>query len=272
MTQPFCVAQNQTDGQPALLRQLDGRLQHLYEWAKLQRYDHIWDLCCDHGRLGLHLHQATQQAQSHIHLVDQVPSIIEVLQKKCAIHSKNRLSISCLDASNIRLPTGGHCIILAGIGGKNAVEIIKTLLTHNLTAHTTHTATAPAIKIDLLLSPTNHTYALREYLNTTPLEAVEEVFIREKGHDYEHMFYRLNNLNTKGNNLNTKGNKPTQNPAGSRIWHPMTPAKKRYLHKLIQYHQACQLKHTRQATPSTAAHASRQALADYQSALALNDL
>ncbi|WP_053981973.1 SAM-dependent methyltransferase [Marinagarivorans algicola] len=258
---PHFFAASKPHKQPLLLRKLDGRLQHLYEWATARHYTHIWDLCCDHGRLGLHLHQATQQAQSHIYLIDQVPSIINRLQKQCTSHSKNRLTISCLDASKISLAAGSHCIILAGIGGKNAVEIIKALLANHLKPQAQATR---AIHIDVLLSPTNHTYALREYLHTTPLEVVDEAFIHEKGHDYEHMFYRLNLLATQNSCKK-------HNPAGSSIWQPMTSTKKRYLHKLIQYHQTCQLKHTSQSSPSTASHASYQALVDYQNALARNE-
>lgn len=235
-------------GQPPLLRKLDGRLQHLYQWATgINHYDNIWDLCCDHGRLGLHLHQSPIHSHSHIHLIDQVPAIIERLQKQCANHPSNRLSIECLNASEIKLQTGRHLIILAGIGGKNATEIISTLLKNNLSN------TLTTIEIDLLLSPTNHTYCLRRFLNTSRLKPVKEEFISEKGHDYEHLFYRLDNRHNDAHKAQN------HNPAGSLIWQPMTPQKKRYLQKLIKYHQACQYQ---DPTPATI-----KALTDYQSAI-----
>lgn len=220
------------------LRKLDGRLLHLYQWATQKNYHHMWDLCCDHGRLGLHLHRAPGHTQSHIHLIDQVPDIIQALKTKCAHIAKDRLSICTMDASHIQLAPANHLIILAGIGGKNAVEIIKKLLVNNNVAHQNSSTkavknAAQTINIDLLLSPTNHIYTLRQYLHSAPFHCVEEEFIHEKGQDYEHLFYRLNTSTIVQNT-------PEQNPAGSSIWQPMTSQKERYLKKIINHYQSCQ--------------------------------
>lgn len=268
-------------------RKLDGRLSHLFAWATQANYAHIWDLCCDHGRLGLHLHRCAKHKQSHIHLIDKVPAIIDALHAQCSHIAKDRLSICAMDASQIQLSPTKHLIILAGIGGKNAVQIIQTLLAnHVLQNHVlankktdAHRSTSlkntntssqqhaqknikkddePNLEIDLLVSPTNHIYTLRQYLHASPFYCVKEEFIHEKGQDYEHLFYRLKpQINAANPEPSTANNPAEQNPAGWCIWQPMTEQKKRYLNKIINHYQSCQ-------SPSKAVS---QAFKNYQAVL-----
>ncbi|MDO6421771.1 SAM-dependent methyltransferase [Saccharophagus degradans] len=231
---------NNTDIQP--LRQLRPRLVHLYNWAqRTPDYNAIWDLCCDHGLLGLHLHQATTACGTHVHLVDQVEPIIDKLQTQYAHRQDGNLSICLTPAEHIRLAKQAkQLFIIAGVGGETVASIIQSIL--------------PAIQalplgthqqIDILISPNKHVFSLRRTLQAMPFTLIEEEFVSDKGRHHEHMFLRY------------KPAAPTPpSEVGDALWLPATQDKRIYIDKLIKHYGAlCQYSPTA---------FNQQALAAYQ--------
>lgn len=209
------------------LRRLDGRLQHLYHWACTQTYDHVWDLCCDHGRLGMHLYLGSQ-GTPQVHLVDSVLSIMAKLKVLFGDVDPQRLSFTAQDASRIKLGTGSHLIVIAGVGGDTAQLIIQGLLAGLRDAAKT--------QIRLLISANNRTYDLRKYLHHSVFELQDEAFVREKKYSYEHLNYHF-----AGDRLGVEKNpgKKTRiaSVAGEKLWQPLCDAKQRYLQKLIMHYE-----------------------------------
>lgn len=206
------------------LRQLRPRLVHLFNWAqRTLNYDAIWDLCCDHGLLGLHLHQATRPYGTHVHLVDQVEPIIDKLQTQYADRQDGNLTISLTPAERICLSHHAkQLFIIAGVGGETVASIIKSIL--------------PAIQalppcanqqIDILISPNKHVYALRRALQGMPFTLIEEAFVSDKGRHHEHLFIRY---------------QPSKHTpicvVGNELWQPTSPEKQEYVSKLIKHYTA----------------------------------
>lgn len=210
------------------IRRLSLRLQHLYQWAlALNMCSDIWDLCCDHGRLGLHLHQHPALKNSHLHLIDNVPAIINGLSAKYARRIDHRLNIRCIDAGQIALPPHGHqLLIIAGVGGETIVSIMQAItrtLINNGGLHQDQ-------QLHYLLSPNLNTFELRQYLRSAPFELVAEEFVSDKGWHHEHLHLRYHNQ---------LGNYPCSSPIGEGLWADLTPNKKAYLARYIKHYRNC---------------------------------
>ena len=86
----------------------------------------LWDLCCDHGFIGLYAF--TQDLFNHIHFVDKQPHIIDRLinlLNKANVPLES-MSFHKIDASEIDQVIKGN-LILAGVGGKLGVKILGRL-------------------------------------------------------------------------------------------------------------------------------------------------
>lgn len=206
-----------------IVRRLGVRLQHLYHWAEAAGpFADIWDLCCDHGRLGLHIYQAQRGAppsqRSRVHLNDCVPHIIEKLQHGYAEWMGEHLSIECRDAGDIVLPESGRqLIVLAGVGGVTIAGILRSLLFRN--------ETQQLPPIDLLLSPNRHAFDLRLFLREHPFVLLQEAFVTEKGSHHEHLHLRLH----------ASGEKPSL--VGEALWQPLTSDKRDYIKAQIGHYR-----------------------------------
>ena len=107
------------------IKQLSPRLAHLLSLTDFD-YDHIYDLCCDHGHLGIHAHQ---HSRAKVTLVDQVDSIIADIKDKFSYLQDGRLQFVCGGAENICIePDKKVLIVLAGVGGQVAKAIIAQIL------------------------------------------------------------------------------------------------------------------------------------------------
>jgi tRNA (adenine22-N1)-methyltransferase len=93
----------------------------------------IWDICCDHGQLGIEALKRGQYGQ--VHFVDRVTSITEKLEKKLLYLVEKGLSshfaIHCLEAQKLACSIEGTCII-AGVGGKTITTILRAWLEADL--------------------------------------------------------------------------------------------------------------------------------------------
>ena len=225
----YAVTNDNSSVQAIVIRRLTPRLQHIKDWIDKQKpYDDIWDLCCDHGRLGLHIHQTHPSTQ--VHLIDKIPSIINKLKIKYKTRIDPRLHIQALDAQEIRLTTNSRqLLIIAGIGGGTAKNLLQSILSNPKNQQ--------QLRIDVILSPNAHTFELRSYLRDESFSSIKEEFINDKGHCHEHIFVcysRGKQQDLKDKHLAHENKKVT--PTGDTIWHPFDLTKQTYLEKLILHY------------------------------------
>lgn len=207
-----------------ILPKLDKRLRHLYEWVDpLNQYDHIWDLCCDHGYLGLHLAKSSQLMHSQIHLVDCVPEIMDRLRKKYTASDYGNIHFHLDDAATMSYEGQSHLVIIAGVGGDTVEKILMGVLTsiHRKVGATLH----------VLLSPNTNTYAVRQFCWRYNLQLIDELFVTENGRHYEHMFFELVSDKALLNDVIF---------TGTALWQMFSPAKYRYIEKLVKHYERCQ--------------------------------
>lgn len=216
-----------------VIRRLGHRLDHLYQWAIANAdYADVWDLCCDHGRLGLHLHQVlnapTNHSRTRVHLVDCVPSIIESLSAKySSLLSDSYLSAYCVDAGDISLPSEGRQLILiAGIGAGTMVDIVHKVIRRLGMA----SSSGAEASVEFMLSPNFNALELRDVLRQQPLELLKEEFVTDKGQHHEHLHLRYNPAVDASRRVT---------PVGSHLWSPLTKDKQTYLKKLIRHYENC---------------------------------
>lgn len=211
-----------------IVRRLSLRLKHLYQWVlDAGDYEEIWDLCCDHGRLGLHLHHALSEKPSKIHLIDCVPRIIDILKMRYSALFGSHLIVDCMDAGDIYLPNSSRqLIILAGIGGETMIDILKKLIPKIQS----HNKTAAGSTVELMLSPNSDTFELRRFLRAYPFVLVKEEFVTDKGQHHEHLHFSYHEVG---------GTVSKTSFVGERLWDPFDQEKKRYVNKLIKHYRNC---------------------------------
>ena len=218
---------------PTPLKPLSQRLGHLYQRAKAKRYDHIWDLCCDHGRLGLHLdanHNCNRSEPSTgIHLIDRVPSIINALRAYCRSETYAHIDIQCRDAGALVLSpeqqAQKHIFIIAGIGGETAAKIADGILANN--AGLLAQMLTPA---EFLFSPNNQAFELRRFLQQPWIQLLDETFVSENGWHHEHIHVQL---------CAPEHQQAPVSAIGESLWEPMTPQKRHYLSKQQNHYARC---------------------------------
>lgn len=228
-----------------ILRSLGTRLKHIFDWSlSAGPYTDIWDLCCDHGRLGLHLHQASALAGCNIHLIDRVPSVIDTLDTRYGQLLGSHLSFTCMDASELVLPnSGNHLVIVAGVGGQTVATILQNI-TQRLQGRG---PLAETFSLEYILSPNLDTFELRRSLRSNNVELLAEEFVSEKGWHHEHMHLRYHSR---------EGDYKKSSVAGESLWQPLTDAKKRYLERYIRHYDKClNLRGDDSAAPALAAYA-----------------
>ena len=214
------------------IRRLSLRLNHLYQWVLASgQYDDVWDLCCDHGRLGLHLHQAFSRAQqslaTRVHLVDRVPAIVDALLGRYGHRVSPQLSINCADAAEIPLaPSGRQLIVIAGVSGAGVMRLVGRIMQRlGLAADVSMGA-----EYEFMLSPNLDTFELRQFLRQYSLDLLAEEFVAENGQGYEHLHLRYCRTGMPLNGISA---------VGARIWSPLTEEKVRYVRKLTLHYRRC---------------------------------
>ncbi|MBC7371398.1 MAG: tRNA (adenine(22)-N(1))-methyltransferase TrmK [Bdellovibrionaceae bacterium] len=110
------------------LPKLGPRLQFIFE--HLMPGLPVWDVCCDHGYLGMSVLRSGLFPE--IHFVDQVPSIVAKLEAKLAkIAGSEKCRFHALDASMLQETITGN-LVIAGIGGLNMIQILAKLQKNHL--------------------------------------------------------------------------------------------------------------------------------------------
>ncbi len=163
----------------SLVGPLGARLQSLFDLIddvqgqSLNRYDRIWDCCCDHGYLGIKIVEA--ELCDKLVFVDQVPHIIQWLDSKLDVLPRERFDLIAGDAADLIFDPGQrHLVILAGVGGSTIITIIGAIL-----------KIYGENGIDFLLCPTNGVFEVREYLIEEQISLMDEWIVSEKGRQYE---------------------------------------------------------------------------------------
>jgi len=136
---------------------LSPRLQKLYDLC--QPKQPVWDLCCDHGLLGLWaLHSETHPC---VVFNDAVAHVLEGLQQKFGAHAP-RAKVICGPAEDIVEPLDGN-VVLAGIGGEKIVRILQTHAARaNL--HATRVIACPEKDAEWMMAQPIAGYAIRDRL------------------------------------------------------------------------------------------------------------
>lgn len=145
-------------------------------------HESIWDIGCDHGKLGLSFLNVNEV--KNIHLVDPSPHVIKTLNDyidsyitdkflKIKVHRKNGQDI--IPGPERKL------ILIAGMGGKEIDSIVQHLRPY-LTIHD-----------DLVISPHRDILPLRQTLNASEFSLGKESLVFDDGR-----FYQVISLKIKG--------------------------------------------------------------------------
>lgn len=145
--------------------------------------DVLWDLCCDHGNIGLSASKHHQQM--NIKFVDQVQSIIDKLNNRLVEIKDNRLSTICESATLVNYNNDlKNTFLIAGVGGDLTIKILKQILSTNNT-----------VKNTFIISPHNNISNVREYLVSSGLKLETEILVEDNNQFYEMIV--LNNSSAK---------------------------------------------------------------------------
>jgi tRNA (adenine22-N1)-methyltransferase len=146
-----------------------------------QRYNHIWDCCCDHGYLGLEL--LSRGSADTLHFVDVVPELMIDLKKRLSVRPAfkqeyKHWQVHCIDVTQLpigeALKNDTHLIVIAGVGGELMIKLVGALLRNN-----------PESTLEFLLCPVYHQYKLRQALINWNMQLQAEHLLRDKGRFYE---------------------------------------------------------------------------------------
>lgn len=189
---------------------LGKRLSALYKLVDADN-THFYDLCCDHGHLGLAVYLYKQTLK--ITLNDKIDSICKHLLFLTSDIPTNELTVLNQDASHIKLEIKAQkFIVIAGIGGPLTIKILENL--------------DPQLndKDTLLLSPHTKIHEFRKYLIGKDYNLIQEEYCFENGKHYEILKV------TKGNTAKKVS------PVGEELWKNNDKNKAEYLCSMINYY------------------------------------
>lgn len=190
---------------------LSKRLNALFD-AVPPGYDSVWDLCCDHGRLGMAILE-TARAPAVI-FVDQIQGITRELEERLHRYGAEDYQVVCQDASTLKLPKQGrHLLVLAGVGDEVTLNIMAGLLAQG----------ANKARFDWLVSPANNLFQVREQLQQWPLSVQAEGFVMDKKRGYEWLLLQHCEAPPC----------PASNPAP--FWDASQPEHRHHLQKLLRH-------------------------------------
>jgi len=147
----------------------------------VKHYEHIWDCCCDHGFLGLHLLE--RQAADTVHFSDTVEHILINLKnqlEQCHNIPPSTWQTHCQDAATLDLYSTSQgvknpqLIIIAGVGGELTISLVTALLKSH-----------PDLELEFLLCPVHHNYKVRQALINLELGLINECLLTENKRFYE---------------------------------------------------------------------------------------
>ncbi len=162
--------------------------------AYYENSEHIWDIGCDHGLLGLSF--LGDPRVKSIHLVDPSERVIDSLNQKL-INShipREKLHIHHLFGQNIKLSSQKNLLFIAGMGGQEILEILESL--------------QPQLDSEdrVVVSPHRNILRLRQWLRQSDFRLFDESVMEEN-----QQFYQILGLTKNSDH-------PLVSEFGSQIW------------------------------------------------------
>ncbi|WP_371373351.1 tRNA (adenine(22)-N(1))-methyltransferase TrmK [Thalassotalea aquiviva] len=182
-------------------------------------YQQVWDCCCDHGLLGLHLLE--HKIANDVVFIDIVPELMQKLVKKLSsleqrTHNFPKWQVKCEDVGFITLDKAlkqTPLFIIAGVGGDLTLELVRSICQRN----DNH-------QLEFLLCPVHHNATLREGLTSLGFGLINERIVKENQRFYEiiHVSQAINQPIVE---------------IGSIMWDLTTPVHQEYQQKRLQHYQ-----------------------------------
>ena len=222
---------------PYLGPRLRSLLRLIADRQQQQRYDVIWDCCCDHGYLGINI--LHRELAPQVVLVDQIASIMALLEPRLSSYPADQYRLITGDVGELEFCSDKrHLVIIAGVGGENIVKMLEAIaLNHS------------NVPIDFLFCPATTQYDLREYLAAQNYSLLHESLVTEKGRDYEVIYVQHSHNADILNPISLAGD----------MWDTRRPEHLRYLKKLVA--------HYRNQSRTDDSGRKRQAMLEYQRCL-----
>lgn len=205
-------------------------------------YDCLWDLCCDHGYLGINILQAGLPGQ--LFFVDQVPTITDKLQQRLGNRPSSQVQVLTTDAGGLRVdPHKRHLMIIAGVTGTNVIAILQKIIANN-----------QPVRLDMMICATRGNADIRQYLQEIGAGLLHECLVTEKSRHYEVLHVSVHV------SMHVSMHVATDNPVSAvgEMWDLQQPDHVAYLKARVSHYQ-------RESQHSSKA---RSALLAYQSVLA----
>lgn len=91
-------------------------------------FPEVWDLCCDHGKIGTHILKSYPKEQIlTVHFNDKLVHQIDSLRMKLSRDYGERVQLHSRDARQLKISSLKASIIIAGIGGDLMLSILESL-------------------------------------------------------------------------------------------------------------------------------------------------
>lgn len=142
----------------------------------------FWDICCDHGYIGIAA--LYSERFTEVHFVDQIPHIIERLEKLILqspqLKSNYRYTVSSEGGEKISEIILGTAVI-AGVSGRTIVKILDALIKNNwLKAH--RLILSPHLDIEFFkefchTNLSNEGYRLKQFTEINENDRLRPIFI-----------------------------------------------------------------------------------------------
>ena len=146
-----------------------------------------YDLCCDHGLIGLNAYAKKKAPQ--VVFCDALPHVMEALQHQVRRHDQNpNLRFLTARAETLQL-NGERCnLVIAGVGGHLIVRMLKMLYAGGAKPHR------------LVLGPNRHAEVVEEYLTSHPQWQLQvKKHLVERGWDFT--LYVVEGIESKAGSL-----------------------------------------------------------------------
>ncbi len=175
--------------------QLSPRLNSVY--SRINKKHPIWDICCDHGYLGIECILSTEAKD--VNFCDPGEDLMNNLANKISANSKilieerwfksyelnnKKVKLYCCKAEKLDVNSVKGTVVIMGVGTKTITSILNSWLEN---------AEFDNKKIqDLILGTHTQIQVLEEYVQTLPWELSERWSVLEK--NKERQFFKLSSI------------------------------------------------------------------------------
>lgn len=146
------------------------RIKEILNLSKDRNYQKVWDLCCDHGKIGHEIYQLGNCQK--IEFVDCVQRIVLGLQNK--LQENDNYTFTLKDAREVKIECSDNLVIIAGVGGELVCEILESLKRNSYTHY-----------FDIIISTNNSIHKVKDYLLNNNFKLIKIVVVNEGGFTYE---------------------------------------------------------------------------------------